>query len=203
MLVEWIGCIAKGVLTVTNKKVTSFVLVALVVGGLLGGAAPVRAEEIPCQCRVSLRYDKPRWQWVDGVLEITPIVDVRIRTSGKGTEAPWEARLAYSGEVELASEDVTPPGKVSFSGEKLIEDGNCSRGRYKFSGMELPTVRLAGVTRELLDDREELEGKVMLLSQITGCGEEEEEEKRQLKFEVEERRGFERVRASGWRMIRD
>jgi len=159
-------------------------------------------EEPQCQCRARVSLDKPQYRWQDGTLYVTPVVDVSVRTRGDMGAPGWSANLSWAGETNYESDDVEVPAGTNLGGSKILkEESQCGRNRYSWSGLALPEVKLEGVTRDLVGDREELEGWVKMLVKIEGCGE-GDEENRESKFRVDERKGFERTRVSSWRRVR-
>lgn len=183
----------------------SGVLIAAVLGVLaLVVAPPAQARhrssepsEPTCTCKTSLSLARPGLQWQNGVLMFIPRVDIAIRGRGDSDAPPLDVSIDYNGLATYESEDVPVPPDTSFGGNRSVLSGWPCDGRYKFKGLDLASVSLAGLTPDLVGEDQELAGNVMLDAAVVGCG--FEEEHRQLKFRVLE---FGNLRIGSWRSVR-
>ena len=151
-------------------------------------------ENEVCDCSARLSLSKPSLQWQNGVLMFQPRVDISIRSRGD-ERTPWTARVDYSGETSYESEDFTVPDGISFSDGKNVLSGYCGDD-YRFSGLQLPSVKLTGLTRSLFSNKE-MDGTLRMKTEVSGCGYEKEE--RSFKFSIKE---FGNLRLKGWRSVR-
>jgi hypothetical protein len=176
--------------------------VALVaMSSMMAFVPPVAASHLsdpnrPCACSTSLSFSRPDLQFRDGVLTLVPRVDVSIRSRGSAAQPGWTATLNYHGSTSYASDDVTVPGGVSFSGQEQVATMPCG-SRLSFKGMQLEPVTLSGITRSLVGNDQELDGRVEMAAEVVGCG--FDSEHRAFTFELEE---FGNLFVRGWRFVR-
>lgn len=149
-----------------------------------------------CTCSASLSLARPSLQWQAGVLEFIPRVDISIRGRGNSDAPPLNVSIDYDGVATYSSEDVPVPPDTSFEGSREVVSNWPCDGRYRFKGLDLEDVQLAGVTRDLVGEDQELTGNVTLNAAVVGCG--FEEEHRQLRFRVLE---FGNLKVGYWRSV--
>jgi len=150
-----------------------------------------------CTCSSSLSFDRPSLRWSSEGLIFTPRVNFSVRARGGDQAPPLSISVNYEGGSAYASEDVSPPNGVSFSGEKQLLSNFPCNGSYRAKGVELSDVTLSGLLRSLLGEDQELEGNVQMKASIAGCG--FEEENRQFSFRLRE---FGNLRVGSWHSVR-
>lgn len=186
------------------KSLMSGVLIVAVLGVLaLVVAPPTQARhrssepsEPTCTCKASLSLARPGLQWQSGVLTFIPRVDISIRGRGDSDAPPLDVSIDYSGVATYSSDDVSVPPDTSFAGNRSVVSGWPCDGRYRFKGLDLASVSLAGLTPDLVGEDQELTGNVTLDAAVVGCG--FEEEHRQLRFRVLE---FGNLKVGSWRSV--
>lgn len=180
------------------KLVVGFTALAVMVLGSSQALASHRDNQPPtCTCSASLSFARPSLQWSGGTLTFIPKVNYSIRTRGDAGAPLATVSLHHEGSTSYSSDDISVPSGVSFSGDRnLVENISCG-SRYSFSGYQLPAVSLTGVTRALVGEDQELDGKIQMKATMAGCG--FEEENRQFSFTVKE---FGNLFVRSWRSVR-
>lgn len=154
-------------------------------------------DEPTCTCSARLSYGRPSLQFSGGTLNFIPRVDVAIRSRGDHDAPAWSAQLDFDGSSSYTSDDVSVPDGSSFSGTQQVAAGSCGHS-FTFQGLSLPAVSLAGITRSLVGEDQELKGAVHLHSALSGCGQTKELNK-SYSFRLRE---LGNLRLGSWRSVR-
>lgn len=118
-------------------------------------------EPATCSCRATIGLSPLELQFRDGVLNFIPRVNVMIRSRGATAAPSWTATVTYAGQV-------TPAGG-SFGGSQTVAQGPCG-SRFSLRGVQLQPVPIAGLTRTLLGEEEELTEAIDMTVTVAGCG---------------------------------
>lgn len=122
-----------------------------------------------CTCSASARFSRPELQFVNGVLTFIPRVDLSFSSRGKSNAPGWTAKVAYSGSSSYSSKNISVPAGVTFSSdEKTVASGMCG-SKYTLKGYQLQNVPLSGVVASLLGKKQEMDGKITMQAQLSGC----------------------------------
>lgn len=106
--------------------------------------------------------------------------------------------LHHEGLTNYSSKYVDVPDGVSFSGDRSVVQNLSCGSRYSFSGYQLPSVSLTGLSRTMVGHRQTLTGNVQMKAMVQGCGF-DEVENRQFGFTLKE---FGNLFLGGWRSVR-
>lgn len=160
--------------------------------GLLVVAPPAVARHLSdepptCRCSATLGFAAPDLQFQNRVLTFIPRLNVSLRSRGPFEAPAWTATVTYFGK--------TSPGG-EFNGSQDIARGPCG-SRFSLRGVQLNPVPLAGLTRTLLGEDQELDGTVELSAAVTGCG--FDSEKKMSRFTLKQ---FGNLTVRGWKTVR-
>lgn len=160
-------------------------------------AERARRDEPQCVCSARVSYVRPELSFSASGLVFAPRVNVDIRLRGDTNGPKHTVGVQYSGQTNYASDHVSVPEGVSFSGEKtLISSASCE-GRWSFNGVELARITLPGLDRTVVGKKQKLTGTARMAAAVTGCGEEAQDQ--QFSFSL---RDLGRLSVGSWRSPR-
>lgn len=160
-------------------------------------AERARKEEPQCVCSADVSYVRPELKFSTSGLVFTPRINVDIRLRGDTNGPKHTVGVRYSGQTDYASDHVSVPEGVSFSGEKTLVSNASCEGRWSFDGMELARLPLPGLTRSVVGEGQRLTGTARVTAAVTGCTEASED--RQFSFTL---RDLGRLSVGSWRSPR-